>query len=74
MSRQVNAKEAYDAGAKAKRSGFMRVTPYYEQARADYWWLAGFDGVDFDKAAEEQPDFWDAQAVREWNTSNIVTA
>jgi hypothetical protein len=57
MPKQINAKEAYDAGVKAKRSGFMCVSPYYNQPRADYWWLAGFDGVDFEQAAEKQPEF-----------------
>jgi len=57
MSKQRNAKDYYDAGAKARRKGFMRVTPYYQQPRADYWWLAGFDGVEFFEAESKQPEF-----------------
>lgn len=57
MPRHTNAKEAYDAGAKAKRQGFERVTPYYNQPRSDYWWLAGFDGVEFFEAEQKQPEF-----------------
>lgn len=57
MPKTINAKEAYDAGVKAKRMGFGRVTPYYNQPRSDYWWLAGFDGVEFFQAEEKQPEF-----------------
>lgn len=57
MATQRNAKECYDAGVDAKRREFARITPYYEQPRAEYWWLAGFDGVDFFVAEEKQPEF-----------------
>lgn len=59
----LNAKPCYDAGREAKRKGLSRLTPYYEHPRADYWWLAGFDGVDFSEAAEKQPDFAATQVL-----------
>lgn len=52
-----NAKECFDAGVKARGSGFFRYCPYYEQPRAEYWWLAGFDGTDFFEADKLQPEF-----------------
>jgi len=68
MANLSNAKECYDAGREAKRRGFMRTVPYYEHARAEYWWLAGYDGVDFFEAADRQPEFPDrrfsARAIR----------
>ena len=57
VNKAHNAKECYDLGSKAKRLGWMRVTPFYEQERASYWWLAGYDAIDFDLAAEQQPEF-----------------
>jgi hypothetical protein len=57
MSNHHNAAPCYAAGARAKRLGFARVSPYYEKPRADYWWQAGFDGIDFLEAEKNQPEF-----------------
>jgi hypothetical protein len=57
MANLNSAKDCYDAGQKAKACGLSRVTPYYEHPRADYWWLAGFDGVKWEEAEEKQPEF-----------------
>jgi len=57
MPKHHNAKDCYDAGVKAKGHGFARVTPYYQEPRSDYWWLAGFDGMDFFEAEQKQPEF-----------------
>lgn len=57
MAKQRNAKDCYDAGVRAKKLGLFRVAPYYQQPRADYWWLAGWDGVDFFEAEKAQPEF-----------------
>lgn len=66
MANTLNAKECFDAGAEAKRKGFSRTSPHYEKPRADYWWLAGFDGTDFFEAEKLQPEFssGDCPAVR----------
>lgn len=55
--RNVLAQDAFNAGRVAKARGSFRTTPYYENPRADYWWLAGFDGMKFEEAEAQQPDF-----------------
>ncbi len=57
MKRLYNAKECYDLGVKAKKAGWMRVAPFYEQERASWWWMQGYDGVSFEEAEKVQPEF-----------------
>lgn len=35
---------AYEAGKKANRYRFARLSPYYERPALDKFWFAGFDG------------------------------
>ncbi len=58
MAKVHNAKDCFDAGCESRRRGFWRLSPY-DEPRPDYWWFAGFDGVDFRKAEMSQPDFGD---------------
>ncbi len=57
MKKFYNAKECYDLGVRAKKLGWMRETPFYEQERASWWWMQGYDGVSFEEAEKVQPDF-----------------
>ncbi len=41
-------KTAYQQGAESKQNGHERVSPYTKM-KAEQYWLAGYDGVGFDK-------------------------
>lgn len=47
-------KRAFEAGRQAKDLGRFRVTPYYDCAPLDHFWLAGFDGKTWQEAIEGQ--------------------
>lgn len=38
--------DAYKAGMKAKKNGWSRTSPYYEDNLRTPYWLAGFDGLE----------------------------
>lgn len=50
----VRPPAAFESGKKAKHYGFARVTPYYEAAKSDYFWFAGFDGKTMEEAIATQ--------------------
>lgn len=54
MAQYVEPKTAFDSGKKAKVRGFARISPYYEDALADKFWFAGFDGLQFDEIGKEE--------------------
>lgn len=45
----IEPRVAYDSGRASKNKGLMRVSPYYENEKADKYWYAGYDGVEFDE-------------------------
>ncbi len=48
MSRKDYFHTAYQQGAEAKERSWERNSPY-TKLKAEQYWLAGYDGVDFDK-------------------------
>lgn len=44
--------DALEAGKKARKQGFGRVTPYYEKPALDKFWFGGYDGKTFGECCE----------------------
>lgn len=44
MPKQVDKHKAFYLGKSSKGRGFMRLSPFYEDEAADFYWYAGFDG------------------------------
>jgi len=44
MPKPVNQHKAYYAGKRAKVMGFGRLSPFYEDEKADFYFYGGFDG------------------------------
>jgi ribosome modulation factor len=44
---KTDMQACYDAGRSARQKGFARVCPYYEEPKAEKYWLAGYDNIDF---------------------------
>ena len=42
----------YNSGKKSKRRGLEKVSPFYENLTADFFFNCGFDGVKFEDATK----------------------
>lgn len=42
----------FESGRKAKVNGFERISPFYENLTAEYFFNCGFDGQGFEEATE----------------------
>jgi len=49
MPTLIQPKVAFESGESAKKRGFFRVSPFYEDARADAYFFAGYDGKKFEE-------------------------
>jgi len=49
-------KFAWNRGKTDKSKGFVRVSPFYEDDVADYFWFAGWDGRTFEEAQQTLVD------------------
>lgn len=47
--RYVEPKIAYQKGKDARRKGWERLSPYYNQPQADKYFYAGWDGKPFEE-------------------------
>lgn len=52
-------KQWYEAGKKAARKGFDRISPYYENPKADKFFFLGHDGEKFPEELEKPQTFKD---------------
>jgi hypothetical protein len=43
---------AYASGERARLRGHARLSPYYENHFADFWFFAGYDRIPKEKAAQ----------------------
>lgn len=67
---KVRPSDAFECGRKAKRHGWVPLSPYVTPA-LDHFWFAGFDGKTFDVAVETQvPD--ESGKVLVWLRENTV--
>jgi hypothetical protein len=44
MPKKVDKNKAFYLGKSSKGRGFMRLSPFYEDETADFYWYAGYDG------------------------------
>ena len=43
---------AHAKGITAKKNGFFRTSPFYEQPELDYFFYKGYDGIAFDLSTQ----------------------
>ena len=46
----------YKSGQSAKTRNFARLSPFYENSTADYFFFCGFDGISFKEAVKSLED------------------